>query len=149
MSDFVKVPSEYEPLIPVSVLALDLPAPAVGGWHAYLAAKGIRVVGDDLGRDCVARGDAARLFGEKREDEVRQAALRRLAEQEAVEADERRRALIWKGLPADAMPSDASPASVMLEAARDSGPRRQSAVAAFLDGDSMVMHPIHESGDDW
>jgi hypothetical protein len=149
MSDFVKVRSEYEPLISVSVLALDLPAPTVGGWHAYLAAKGIRVVSDDVGRDCVSRGDAARLFGEKREDEVRRAALARLAEQEAVEDDQRRRALIWKGLPADAMPSDASPASVMLQAAKDARPRRQSMVEAAFANDGTVMHTFNGEPEDW
>jgi hypothetical protein len=149
MSDFVKVRSEYEPLIPVSVLALDLPAPTPGDWHAFLAAKGIKVVPDDVGRDCVARGDAARLFGEKREHEVRQAALRRLAEQEAVEADERRRALIWKGVPVDAMPSDASPASVMLQSAQDARPRRQSMVEAAFANDGTVMHTFNGEVEDW
>jgi hypothetical protein len=148
MSDFIKVRSEYPPTVPLSHLELELPSP-VEGWHAFLAAKGIRVVGDDLGRDAVARHDAARLFGEKREHEVRQAALRRLAEQQAVEDDQRRRAQIWKGVPADAMPPGASPASVMLQATKDSRPKRTSVLQDALDGGGTVMHTFNGESEDW
>jgi hypothetical protein len=41
---------------------------------------------------------------EKRASELRAAKHRQLAEAEAVEADQLRRALIWKGVPADHMP---------------------------------------------
>jgi hypothetical protein len=135
MSDFIKVRSEYPPTVPLSHLELELPSP-VEGWHAFLAAKGIRVVGDDLGRDAVARHDAARLFGEKREHEVRQAALRRLAQ-------------IWKGVPADAMPPGASPASVMLQATKDSRPKRTSVLQDALDGGGTVMHTFNGESEDW
>ena len=64
------------------------------GWPIFLGVCGIAIIPDDLGRDCISRRDAARLLGEKREDDLRRAALRRLAEQEAVEADELRRAQI-------------------------------------------------------
>jgi hypothetical protein len=148
MTDFVKVPELREPLIPVSHLALDLPAPASGDWHAFLAGKGIRVVPDDVGRDCVASHDAARLVGEKRGDEVRRAALARLAEQEAVEADERRRAQIWKGVPADAMRPDALPASVMLQAVKDSRPRRLSPLQEALSNEeTLTFHPFPQEGE--
>jgi hypothetical protein len=147
MTEFVKVRSEYPPTVPLSHLELDFPAPPEG-WPNFLGARAIAIVPDDLGRDSIARQAARRLLDEKREQELRAAALRRLAEQQAVEADERRRATIWKGVPADTMPPGA-PAAVMLEVARQSGPRRQSGAAAFLDGDSMVVHPIHESAEDW
>jgi hypothetical protein len=39
--------------VPLSVLALDLDAPSAGGWHAYLASRGIAVLGDDVGRDSI------------------------------------------------------------------------------------------------
>ena len=148
MTDFIKVRSEYPPTIPLSHLELDLPAP-VEGWHVYLGVRGVKIIPDDLGRDCVSRGDAARLFGEKREHEVRQAALARLAEQEAIEADERRRAQIWKGVPVDAMPSDALPASVMLQAARDAQPKRRTLLEDAFANDGTVMHTFSGEAEDW
>jgi hypothetical protein len=47
--------------VPLSVLALDLDAPSAGGWHAYLASRGIAVLGDDVGRDSITKADARRL----------------------------------------------------------------------------------------
>ena len=54
---------------------------------------------DDLGRDSVRRQDARRLLDEQRANEFRAAKLRQLAEAEAVEADQRRRALDLEGSP--------------------------------------------------
>ena len=90
-------------LIPLSVLALDLPRPGEG-WADFLGRRAIAFVPDDLGRDCVRRQDARRLLDERRADQLRAAKLRQLAEAEAVEADQRRRALIWKGVSATALP---------------------------------------------
>ena len=59
-----------EELVPLSVLALDLAQPAEG-WNIYLAGRGITVTVDDLGRTAIARGDARRLFVERRENEAR------------------------------------------------------------------------------
>jgi hypothetical protein len=146
MSEFVKVRSEYEPTLPLSVLALDLAEP-VEGWPIFLGARAIAIIPDDLGRDSVSRGDARRLLDEKREADLRQAALRRLAEQEAVEADERRRAQIWQGVPAAALPPDASPASVMLQAAKEARPKRTSVLEESLSGGGMVFHPLRESAE--
>jgi hypothetical protein len=147
MDEIIKVRSEYPPTVPLSVLALDLAEPAEG-WPNFLGARAIAIIPDDLRRDCVSRGDALRLLDEKREQELRRAALARLQEQEAVAEDARRRAQIWGGVPASALPEGAAPAAVMLEAARQLGPRRKSGAAAFLDGDSMVLHPIHEPADE-
>src|SRR5215217_812644 len=108
-------PSE---LIPLSVLALDLPVPSEG-WANFLGRRAIAFVPDDLGRDCVSRSDARRLLDEKREAEIRAAKLRQLQEQLAVEADQLRRSQIWQGIPADHLPVGATPASVMLAAAKD------------------------------
>jgi hypothetical protein len=148
MDEIVKVRSEYPPTVPLSVLALDLAEP-VEGWPNFLGARAIAIIPDDLGRDCVSRQAARRLLDEKRESDLRQAALRRLAEQQAVEDDERRRALIWKGVPASALPPDASPASVMLHAAKDARPRRQSMVEAAFANDGTVMHTFSGEPEDW
>jgi hypothetical protein len=134
-------------LIPLSHLALDLAAP-VEGWPLFLGARAIAIIPDDLRRDCVSRGDARRLLDEKREQELRQAALRRLAEQEAVEADERRRATIWKGVPASALPPGVLPVEVMAQAIRDERPKRTSVLEESLSGGGMVFHSLHRPAED-
>jgi hypothetical protein len=148
MSEFVKVRSEYPPTVPLSHLELDLPSP-VEGWPIFLGARGIKIIPDDFGRDCVARGDARRLLDEKREQELRQAALRRLADQEAVEADERRRATIWKGVPASALPDGVSPVQVMTAAIRDQRPKRTSVLEeALSNSGGLTYHPLPPAEDE-
>jgi hypothetical protein len=146
--NIVKARSEYPPTVPLSVLTLDLAEPPEG-WPNFLGARAIAIIPDDLGRDCVSRQAARRLLDEKREQQLRQAALRRLAEQEAVEADERRRAQIWKGVPADALPADALPASVMLQAARDSRPKRRTLLEDSFANEGTVMHTFSGEAEDW
>jgi hypothetical protein len=64
-------------------------------------------------------------------------------EREAIERDQQFRAQIWGGLRADRMPSDARPADVMLAAARDAQPRRQSVLQhALSHEDGMVFHSL-------
>ena len=87
-------------LIPLSVLALDLLAPA--DWSAFLADRGIEIVLDDIGRAAISRSDARRLFDEQRENEARKAEMRAAAEKRAVEADQRFRASLGVGVPASA-----------------------------------------------
>jgi hypothetical protein len=147
MDEIIKVRSEYPPTVPLSVLALDLAEPAEG-WPMFLGARAITIIPDDLGRDCVSRQAARRLLDEQREQVLRQAALRRLAEQEAVEADERRRAQIWKGVPASAVPDGVHPATAMLQAAKDSRPKRTSVLEESLSGGGLVFHPLRESAED-
>jgi hypothetical protein len=147
MSEFVKVRSEYEPTVPLSVLALDLAEPAEG-WPNFLGRRAIKIIPDDLRRDCVSRGDALRLLDEKRESDLRQAALRRMAEQQAVEDDARRRAQIWQGVRASALPPGAAPAAVMLQAAKDAAPKRRTVLQDALDGGESVYHPIHQQAED-
>jgi len=53
-------------LVPLSILALDLEPPA-GGWHAYLAGRGVAVVRDSIGREAIHAEHARELFTEKRE----------------------------------------------------------------------------------
>jgi hypothetical protein len=148
MDEFVKVRSEYPPTVPLSHLELDLPSP-VEGWPNFLGARAIAIIPDDLRRDCVSRGDALRLLDEQREQVLRQAALRRLAEQEAVEADERRRALIWQGVPADRLPVGVAPAAAMLQASRDAQPRRQSVLQeALSNSEGMTYHSLAPTSDE-
>jgi hypothetical protein len=108
-------------LVPLSVLELDLAAPSVGGWTAYLAGRGIAVVLDDIGRSAVTRADARRLITERRESAARQ---HEAAERQAIELDQRWRAQLPGGVPASLIPEGVRPAAAMLQAAHDARPRR-------------------------
>ena len=92
--------------IPISVLSLDLAAPPAEGWAAYLAAKGIALLRDDVGRDAISRGDARRLISEYREAEAQR---REQAEAWAVEAGRQWRAQLGVGVPASSIPEGLSP----------------------------------------
>jgi hypothetical protein len=109
-------------LIPLSVLQLDLDPGEP--WAVFLARRGIAFRPDRIGRDAVTAGDAQRLLAERRADELRQQQHLKVAEEEAVAADQARRALIWKGVPADALPVGVSASSVMLQAAKEAEPKR-------------------------
>jgi hypothetical protein len=129
-------------LLPLSHLALDFGGVPSEGWPSFLGRRAIAFVPDDLGRDCVRRQDARRLLDERRADEIRAAKLRQLAEQVAVEADEERRRLIWKGLPADRLPVGVSAAAAMAQAAHDALPRRKSPIEEVFDGGGMTFHEL-------
>jgi hypothetical protein len=75
-------------LIPLSVLQLDLDSPTTG-WPAYLAARGVSILEDDIGRSAIARADARQLFVERRESEVRR---REVAARNDAEVEARRQA---------------------------------------------------------
>jgi hypothetical protein len=117
-------------LIPLTVLKLDLDPGEP--WHSFLGRRGIRFVPDHIGRDAISAGDAQRLLDEKREDLLRQAALRRTQEAEAIADDQRRRAQIWKGLPAVDLPVGVSASDAMVAAAKDAQPRRESVLQHAL-----------------
>jgi hypothetical protein len=70
----------------------------------------------------------------------------RRAEQAAIEVDQRFRASIWRGLPADHMPPGAAPAAVMLASDRDAQPKRQSPLEEALSnrGDELIFHSYTE-----
>lgn len=99
------------------------------------------VVHDDLGRRCVSRETARRLFAERAEAEHRQR-----------EAQERREAELHEqaannppptGIPADRIPDGVSPAAAILQAAKDAEPRRQSVLeSALANRDGLVYHPV-------
>jgi hypothetical protein len=139
--------SHLEPLVRSPILELDHPRPAEG-WPDYLGKRAIAFVPDDLGRDCVRRQDARRLLDEQRANELRRRKLAAVQEAEAVEADQLRRAQIWRGIPADHLPVGATPASVMLAAAKDARPRRQSVLQhALANSGGLEFHPLHDEGD--
>jgi hypothetical protein len=130
--------------IPLSHLSLDLPVPPEG-WVAYLGRRGIAFRPDDLGRDSVGRGDAKRLLDERREGELRKRAKLKLAEEQAVEQDQLRRAQIWRGIPVDRMPPDVHPAAAMLQASRDAQPKRQSVLeSAFANSGELTFHSMQD-----
>jgi hypothetical protein len=129
-----------EPFIPLSVLSLDIDEPG-NGWAASLADRGISTVIDDIGRLSIRRDDARRLFTERAEAEVRKREVMEQQEQQAIARDQAFRSQIWGGVRADHMPSDARPAAVMLQAARESQPRRPSVLQhALSHEDGMVFH---------
>ena len=135
----VKVPAD---LVPLSHLGLDLPAPAEG-WATFLGRRAIAIVPDALGRDAIGHDAARRLLDEKREAELRARALRVLAEQEAVERDQQRRASLGQGVK---VPDGLSYAEAVMQAELDSQTYRPraSVVADVLDnnGGGYVFHPI-------
>jgi hypothetical protein len=85
------------------------------------------------------------LFVEAREAETRQREKRELVEREAVEADERRRAQIWGGIPASEIPDGLTPAMAMTAGEREARPRRRSVLEDSLAGGGVTFYPIeHE-----
>ena len=95
------------------------------------------VVLDDLGRRCVTRDVARRLFAERAAAEVRQPEAWERNEARLVEQSERDRP--WQGIPADQIPPGVAPAFAMLTAARDAQPRRQSVLQhALADRDGQI-----------
>jgi hypothetical protein len=132
-------------LIPLSHLALDLAEPPAGGWHVYLAGRGVEITLDDIGRPSVTRTDARMLITERHEAEARKAQKLEEAERAAVEQDRQRRASIWGGIPADMIPVGVSPAQAMVLAEKDARPRRRSVLEDSLSNSGTVFHPIrHE-----
>jgi hypothetical protein len=137
-----------DPVVPLSVLALDLDSAPAEGWASYLADHGIAIAFDDLGRRCISREDARKLLEQQRLHEIRKQDLMARAEERAIEADELRRSRMFRGIRADAVPAGMTAAEYMMVGDPDLGPRRPSAVASFLDGDEMVLHPIYEPMED-
>jgi hypothetical protein len=143
VSDYLKVPELREPLIPLSVLALDLAEAPADGWAAFLAGQGISIEFDDLGRRCISRGDAKKLLDAQRQDQIRRQDQAARLEAEAVEKDRQRRAQLPRGLPwYVVVESGLTPAMAMVAADpdRDKRPRRRSVLEDALDGGGSTMH---------
>jgi hypothetical protein len=134
-------------VIPLSHLELDLPTP-VEGWTVFLAARGVEVTLDDIGRMAVARVDARQLLTEQRDRDAEQVRRRKLLEAQQVADDQIRRASIWGGLSADLIPPGVTPAAAMVAADKAAQPKRQSVLQhALANTGEMVFHPIRDEGD--
>src|SRR5215217_7000041 len=132
-------------LVPLSHLSLDLPAPAEG-WPAYLSSRDIAVVIDDLGRLSISRSDAKRLFDEQAEGEVRKREVMARIERQAEAKDREFRSSLWQGLPSEYLPPGASPAAVMLQAAKDSRPKRLTPLQhALQNSGELIYHPLAQT----
>jgi hypothetical protein len=103
-----------EDLIPVSVIALELPAPTVGGWDAFLSNRGVEVLTDDIGRLAVSRSDARLLIAEQVEAETRRREAMQRQERKFIEADRLRLARLGRGMPASMIPDGMSAADAMM-----------------------------------
>ena len=113
---------------------VDAPAAQLGG----------DVVIDDLGRRCVTRETARRLFAEQEAQERRQ---RQVQERNDRAAEQAASHVPRGGIPADQIPEGVRPVEATLQAAKDNQPRRQSVLEAALANDgSYTYHPI--SGED-
>jgi hypothetical protein len=129
----------------LSVLALDLPAPA-DGWAAELGRRGVAVFEDDLGRAAVDRAVARSLFAEHRELEARNARLRAEIEQRAVEAHQAFRASLPAGIPAGAVPAGVTAGQLLMLSDPMPGSRRQSVLEHALEhpAGAIVYTPVNE-----
>jgi hypothetical protein len=136
-----------EPFVPLSQLALGLAAP-VEGWAAYLTGRNIEIVEDDVGREAISRSAAKGLIAEECEREAFRREKAAAAEKLAVEADERRRASIWRGLPSEYLPVGVAPAAAMLQSARDSRPKRTTPLQEALAGESLTYHPLAQTDEE-
>jgi hypothetical protein len=136
-----------EPLVPLSVLSLDLPEPPIG-WLAYLSSRDIAVVEDSIGRSAVASADARLLISEHRADEVRKAELRAESEKRAVEADQRFRAQLSGGVAIPAGMSYGEAAKAAELDAQSYRPRRTSLVEDLLSNDGITFHSIQHEADE-
>jgi hypothetical protein len=116
------------------------PRDAVDALAAQLDGE---VVLDDLGRRCVSRQVARRLFTERAEAERRQREAQQRREAELAEQAANNRPL--GGVPADQIPDGVSPAAAMLQAALDAEPRRRSVLEeALANSDSLTYHPVRD-----
>ena len=142
--ELAPVEVEQAGLIPLSHFELDHPRPGEG-WSSFLGRRGMTLRPDDIGRDSIRRSDAQILLHEQRANELRAAKRRQVAEAEAVEADQRRRASIWKGLDATRLPPGSRASEALLAAARDAQPRRQSVLQHALSNEgALEFHPYAE-----
>jgi hypothetical protein len=140
-------PTELVPLAQLCVEGFGYSHPLVvtprDAVDALAAQLDGEVVLDDLGRRCVSREVARRLFAERAEAERRQreAHERREAELAEQAANNRPRG----GIPADRIPDGVSPAAAMLQAARGAEPRRRTPLEEAFDNDgALTFHSLSE-----
>jgi hypothetical protein len=136
-------------LVPLGELAVE-----GFGWGGFVASPfdaiavlagqlGEEVVLDDLGRRCVSRQVARRLFTERAEAEAKRQEM-----QERIDAEYLERAAanpVWAGITADQVPAGVTAAEAMMMAGalEDAQPRRQSVLEHALANDGEIeFHPI-------
>jgi hypothetical protein len=146
--------SNGDPTDPTDLVALSELAAEGFGWDNVrtprdaidvLAAQlNGEVVLDDLGRRCVTRETARRLFTDRAALEVRQQEARE--RQDAAFAEQSAANRPWTGVPARSDWDGVSAASVMLASVKDAQPRRQSVLQhALADRDGAAeYHPIEQ-----
>ena len=140
-------PTELVPLAQLCVEGFGYSHPLVvtprDAVDALAAQLDGEVVLDDLGRRCVSREAARRLFTERAEAERRQREAQQRHEEELAEqaANNRPRG----GIPADRIPDGVSPAAAMLQAARGAEPRRRTPLEEAFDNDgALTFHSLSE-----
>jgi hypothetical protein len=133
--------------VPLSQLSLDLDVP-VEGWTVFLAARGIEITLDDIGRMSVARSDARRLFDERRENKARAREVAARQERQAVEADRQWRSQLSHGIPWYEIPDGVLPVVAMTAADRTAQPKRTTPLQEALAGESMTYHRFGPAEDE-
>jgi hypothetical protein len=141
-------PTELIPLAELAAEGFGYGSPFVttlrDAVDALAAELGDQATLDDIGRRCVTRETARRLFDERHEAE-----RRRQEVQERNEAQLAKRAannVPRPRIPADEIPEGVNPVTWLLQTAKDAEPRRQSVLEHALanrDG-SLTYHPIRE-----
>jgi hypothetical protein len=116
------------------------PRDAVDALAARLAGE---VTLDDLGRRAVSRETARRLFADRAAAQVR---WREAQErQEAAYAEQAAANRPWAGLPIGSDHDGVSAASLMLAAAKDARPRRQSVLQHALSNEGAIEYrPVEQ-----
>jgi hypothetical protein len=130
-----------EQVVPLSELARDLPEPAAG-WPVELGRRGVVVAADDLGRPAISRDEARVLYAEHREQEEEAARRREEIERRAVEADQRFRAALPRGIPAGQVPEGMTAGLLMMAADPMVAARRTSVVEDALAHAGTIYHPL-------
>ena len=154
--------NEPAPLLPVSELALELPAPSVEGWPSYLAGRGIEITLDDIGRESITRAAARELIIEHSENEAQERERlqqhREAVERQAIERDQQWRAEMPRGIPVGTFPDGVDPIIGQIEAEKASDPRRRQMEEelwgrkfgrpATVDEPEYTYHPIKQEADE-
>jgi hypothetical protein len=135
-------------LIPLSVLALDLPELSAGGWDAYLTGRGIEVATDRIGRSAISSADARQLILEKQEGEAHAREVAARQEREAVERDRAFRAALPTGLHWTDIPAGVSAAQLWAQSEKDSRPRRRSVLEDALSNEGTILYSLPPTPDE-
>ena len=118
MDNIVKIPPTLRELIPLSILALDLPG---RDFVAELRSRGVEITVDDLGRAAVSRSVARQLIQEHNEAQTQAAERAKAAAAELDRQSEEMRRAIPRGIEWWKL-EGTHPAEAMLMAAKAAEP---------------------------